>query len=54
VVIPKTVELACYALTVGVETFDGALPAREEAVAEPAASKRLGSPKPRLRSRQAA
>jgi transcriptional regulator with XRE-family HTH domain len=24
VVIPKTVELACYALTVGVEAFDGA------------------------------
>jgi transcriptional regulator with XRE-family HTH domain len=25
VVIPKTVELACYALSVGVETFDGSL-----------------------------
>jgi transcriptional regulator with XRE-family HTH domain len=26
VVIPKTVELACYALTVGVEAFDGSVP----------------------------
>ena len=26
VVIPKTVELACYALSVGVEAFDGAAP----------------------------
>jgi transcriptional regulator with XRE-family HTH domain len=32
VVIPKTVELACYALSVGVEAFDGAA-----ADAEPAA-----------------
>jgi transcriptional regulator with XRE-family HTH domain len=34
VVIPKTVELACYALSVGVEAFDGAstngAPARED------------------------
>ena len=54
VVIPKTVELACYALTVGVETFEGALPPREEAVAEPAVSETPGSPKPQLRSKEAA
>jgi transcriptional regulator with XRE-family HTH domain len=29
VVIPKTVELACYALSMGVEAFDGAAPGAE-------------------------
>ena len=29
VVIPKTVELACYALSIGVESFDGTLPKDE-------------------------
>ncbi len=31
VVIPKTVELACYALSVGVEAFDGALEGTQRA-----------------------
>ena len=31
VLIPKTVELACYALSVGVEAFDGAAPNAERA-----------------------
>ncbi len=31
VVIPKTVELACYAISVGVEAFDGALANSEQA-----------------------
>jgi transcriptional regulator with XRE-family HTH domain len=31
VVIPKTVELACYALSVGVEAFDGGSPAGDPA-----------------------
>jgi transcriptional regulator with XRE-family HTH domain len=31
VVIPKTVELACYALSLGVEAFDGAPPATNDA-----------------------
>jgi transcriptional regulator with XRE-family HTH domain len=55
VVIPKTVELACYALSVGVGTFDGALPRGDDAVAEPAADDGMpGGRKPRLRSREAA
>ncbi len=31
VIIPKTVELACYALSVGVEAFDGTLVSAERA-----------------------
>jgi transcriptional regulator with XRE-family HTH domain len=34
VVIPKTVELACYALSMGVEAFDGAAPGAEPAADE--------------------
>ena len=53
VVIPKTVELACYALSLGVEAFDGAPPAPDP-VRPPAAADRSPAKNPRLRRKEAA
>jgi transcriptional regulator with XRE-family HTH domain len=48
VVIPKTVELACYALSVGVGAFDGSRPERADALPGPGAADRPGDKKARL------
>jgi transcriptional regulator with XRE-family HTH domain len=54
VVIPKTVELACYALSAGVEAFDGVVPARDESAGEPEAAIVPASKEARRRSQEAA
>jgi transcriptional regulator with XRE-family HTH domain len=38
--VPKSVELACYALTHGVDAFDGAVPKKKPAARKPAATVR--------------
>jgi transcriptional regulator with XRE-family HTH domain len=52
VVIPKTVELACYALSRGVEAFDGGLP--QDAPASLAAVREAPGDQARLRAQEAA
>jgi transcriptional regulator with XRE-family HTH domain len=55
VVIPRTVELACYALSVGVERFDGA-PPETGPVPLPAGAdaSKAGEKKPQIGSKEAA
>ncbi len=48
VVIPKTVELACYALSVGVEAFDGTAPAQGEILPSPGPADTPSDKKARL------
>jgi transcriptional regulator with XRE-family HTH domain len=54
VVIPKTVELACYALSVGVDAFDGPPTRQEEPAGEPLSARAPDDRKAGLRSREAA
>lgn len=56
VVIPKTVELACFALSVGVDAFDGTPSAGGGAIAmlEASDAGAPGDKKARLRSKEAA
>ncbi len=53
VVIPKTVELACYALSIGVEGFDGTS-TKQASAATPHRDDKAGDKKSSVRSQQAA